>query len=357
MVRYASTHRLARPALVVLALLLLMASGATARTWHVGPDSTGSASVIHAALDSASYGDTVLVGPGTYMKTDDPETWIQLKAGVALVGKQGAEATDIVICGVPIGIFLMDCEGARVSGFRVWRPDVPDCDIPMGGISGINVVECTDVVVENCILEDISVGIETWGESSEWWKPVIRDNVIRNCNTGIMCYEVYHPGRPYFVGNTITDCRLGVEVWNSEPNFEDCEITYCRDAGMAYGGHCGGNVKRSVIAHNEEYGIYVGSDPPIASPTFNGSWLPELANDIYDNGSWDIFYDHTGADAPLMAIYNCWRAECPEFATRVYGTVMYSPWMDSTHTRLIYTVDCETATEPSTWGSIKAMFR
>ncbi len=126
---------------------------------------------------------------------------------------------------------------------------------------------------------------------------------------------------------------------------------------MMYIGDCGGNVKRSVIAHNEEYGIHVGTDPPIASPDFNGSWLPELANDIYDNGSWDIFYEHTGPDAPLMAIYNCWRAECPDFPRRVYGNVMCSPWLDSTHTRLIYTVDCETPTEPSTWGAIKAMFR
>jgi hypothetical protein len=342
---------------LVVCLAVIGAPPALARTWYVEPDSTGSASVIHAALDSASYGDTVLVGPGTYLETDDPKTRIRLKAGVALVGEQGAEATEIEVCGTSVGIFLMDCEGARVSGFRVWHPHVPDCPIPTGGICGINIVECTDVIVEDCILEDMAFGVRTWGESSEWWKPVIRNNVIRNCDTGIECAYVSEPGRPYFVGDTITDCRWGVKVGDSEPGFDYCEITYCSDAGMAYAGDCGGDVSSSVIAHNEEFGICVGSDPPIASPTFNGSWLPELANDIYDNGSWDIFYHHTGPDAPLMAIYNCWRAECPDFGTRVYGNVMYSPWLDSTHTRLIYTVDCETRGDASTWGKIKAMFR
>ena len=343
--------------LVMPAFCLLLPSTSLARTWYVEPDSTGSASAIHAAMDSASSGDTVLVGPGSYMVADDTARWISLKPGVALVGEQGAETTEILVCGIGAGIYLRDCEGARVSGFKVRHPDLPGCDIPVGGIYGIKISECTDVVVEDCILEDVAIGIKVVGESSEWWKPVIRNNVIRNCSMGILCDDVNEPGRPYFVGNTVTGCRWGVHVHDSEPNFDGCEITYCREFGMMYVGYCGGNVKRSIIAHNEEFGISVGTDPPIASPTFNGSWLPELANDIYDNGSWDIFYDHTGPDAPLMAIYNCWRAECPDFPRRVYGNVMYSPWLDSTHTRLIYTVDCETSTEPSTWGSIKAMFK
>jgi hypothetical protein len=359
MVERGSSSSAARQALVGYVLVILMATGVSARTWYVEPDSTGSSCVIHAALDSASYGDTVLVGPGTYIETDDPETCIRLKAGVALVGAQGAEATKIEYCGTPVGMQLAQCEGSRVSGFTVQFVARPGCGGPgTTSACGIKVWNCTDVVVEDCIIDATPYhGIWVEGASSEWWKPVIRNNVVRNCTYGILCTEVYDPGRPYFVGNTITDCRTGVDVWDSEPNFDYCEITHCSVAGMSYVGHCGGNVKRSVIAHNEQYGVCVWVDPPIASPTFNGSWLPELANDIYDNGSWDIFYDHTGPDAPLMAIYNCWRAECPDFPTRVYGNVMYSPWMDSTHTRMIYTVDCQTSAEPSTWGSIKAMFR
>jgi hypothetical protein len=342
---------------VIIGLLVMVPSLASARTWYVEPDSTGSASVIHAAIDSASYGDTVLVGPGSYMMTEDPEPWIQLKPGVALVGEQGAEATEILLCGVSVGMFLMDCEGARVSGFTVRHPDMPGCDIPMGGICGIKTSGCTDVIVEDCTLEDLAVGIKTWGESSEWWKPVVRNNLIRNCSVGIDCHDVIEPGRPYFVGNTITECRFGIEVSNSEPNIDHCEVTYCSECGMDYWGHCGGGVWSSVIAHNEEYGIYIAADPPIASPSFNGSWIPEEANDIYDNGSWDIFFEHTGPGSPLMAIYNCWRAECPDFARRVHGNVMYSPWLDSTHTRLIYTADCPPSTESTPWGAIKAMYR
>ncbi len=174
----------------------------------------------------------MLVGPGSYMVADYTETSIFLKTGVALVGERGAEVTEILLCGIPVGIHLTDCEGARVSGFKVRHPYVPGCDIPMGGIWGIIVVGCTDVVVEDCILEDMAVGIEVRGESSEWWKPVIRNNVIRNCHTGILCDEVNEPGRPYFVGNTVTGCRWGVHVYDSEPNFDYCEITYCEEVGV-----------------------------------------------------------------------------------------------------------------------------
>jgi hypothetical protein len=333
MSRCAISKRTALPALMVV-FFLLAAPHASGRTWYVEPDSAGGASVIRAAIDSAAAGDTVLVGPGTYLETDDPETWIWLRAGVALVGEQGADATEILVCGMGAGFHLENCEGARVSGFKVRHPDTSGCDIPVGGIYGAIVIGCTDAVVEDCIFEDMAGGIEVWGESSEWWKPVIRNNVIRNRSMGIRCDDVNDPGRPYFVGNTVTGCRWGVEVHNSEPLFDGCEITHCREYGMDFWGHCGGNVKRSVIAHNAELGIGVSTDPPIASPGFNGSWLSELANDIYDNGSWDIYYHHTGPDAPLMAIYNCWHAECPNFAARVYGNVMYSPWLDSTHTRL-----------------------
>jgi hypothetical protein len=355
--------RIRRSAWITLVFAILAVSTASlpslARTWHVEPDSIGSTAVIRAAIDSAAPGDTVLVGPGTYLETEDLETWIWLRAGVALVGEEGAEATRIEYCGVTYGITLAACEGARVSGFTVQFVLIPGCGGPGStAASGIWVWDCTDAIVEECIIDDTPYsGIRVEGESSEWWKPVIRNNVIRNCDAGIICDDVNEPGRPYFVGNTVTGCRWGVEVHNSAPYFEGCEITHCREFGMMYVGHCGGDVSGSVIAHNESRGISVSTDPPIASPGFNGSWLPGLANDIYDNGSWDIYYYHTGPDAPLMAIYNCWHAECPNFATRVHGNVMYIPWLDSTHTKLIYTVDCAGPTEASTWGSIKAMFR
>jgi hypothetical protein len=112
-----------------------------------------------------------------------------------------------------------------------------------------------------------------------------------------------------------------------------------------------------VIAHNQGDGVVICSDPPLASPDFNGSWLPEEANDIYDNGGWDIWYEHSGDWALVMAIYNYWGSNCPNFAAKIHGRVDYSPWMDSTHTEVLTESNCPDAAESSTWGAIKSMYR
>jgi hypothetical protein len=340
---------------LAVCLVVLLPAALSARTWYVTPDSTGLATQIKAALDSASYGDTVLVAPGTYLETDDPNTWISLGPGISLVGEYGPEETVIELCNSTVGIGLSNCEGARVSGFTVRFAVRPGCGYPGGLTHGIRCNYCTDVVVENCIVEDVAYGIYVWRESQSWWKPLFRDITVRNCHWGIWCEDVGGPGRPSFENITITYCRGGVEVLDSQPDFESCSITHCGFA-MEYIGFCGGNCDRCVIAHNEE-GVHIHSDPPLAAPYFNGSWLPENANDFYDNAGWDIYYVHTHQQALVMAIWNYWGEDCPDFSSRIYGRVDYTPWTDSTHTRLLNPEVCAQGREPSTWGTIKALFR
>jgi hypothetical protein len=227
----------------------------------------------------------------------------------------------------------------------------------MGKTYGIVCHNCTDVVVENCVIEDLDHGIEVSGESLESWKPVFRGNTISGCSYGISCSFVSQPGKPFFDGNTIVGCGWGVEVLYAHPNFESCEILHSIERGMMYSGHCGGNVNKCVIAHTGGNGVTIYSDPPLASPAFNGSWLPENANDFYDNSGWDLWYEHTSEQGLVMAPYNYWGIDCPDFATRIHGGVIYRPWMDSTHTQVFTESDCPGATEPSSWGGIKALFR
>ena len=345
-----------RGALCARAIAVLATSfipcGVGARTWHVPSECP----TIHAGLDSASYGDTVLVAPGTYLKTDDPETWIHPGPGVCLKSEEGPEVTIIELCSTTLGIDLTGCEGAVVSGFTVRFGSGPGCS-PPGPTKGINLFECTDVVVESCVVENVGVGIKVSGLSQSWDKPVIRDNTIRHCSYGVLCWDVWHPGRPRFSGNVITDCGHGVDVENSSPYFDSCEIAHNTWFGMGYHGRCGGNVRSSVIAHNGGSGVEISTDPSGATPGFNGSWLPEEANDFYDNGAWDIWYAHSGDWDLVMAIYNYWGSDCPDFASKIHGRVNYNPWMDSTHTEVFVDEDCQEATEPTTWGSIKSLFR
>jgi hypothetical protein len=277
---------------ILAAGVFFSAPASWARIWHVTPDSTGLTTPIKAALDSASYGDTVLVAPGTYLRTDDPETSVRPGPGVALIGEYGPEETVIEFCNSTVGIGLVNCEGARVSGFTVRFAVRPGCGYPGGLTHGINCNYCTDVAVENCIIENVTYGIKVIGESQSWWKPLFRNITIRNCYNGIRCDDVGGPGRPYFENITITYCDIGVEVLDSQPNLELCTIMYCSRFAMVYVGFCGGNCDRCVIAHNQE-GVHIYSDPPLAAPSFNGSWLPENANDFYDNVWWDLYYEHT----------------------------------------------------------------
>jgi len=344
--------------LLIIGLLMFLTTGsAFARTWYVKPDSTGDAPTIHAGLDSASYGDTVLVAPGTYVRTDDPETWINPGPGVALVGEEGPETTVIELCNSTCGIGLGQCEGASVSGFTLRMSDEPGCDPSMGWPTGIFVYNCTDVVVENCIIESFDYGIWVEGESLEWWKPVFRNNTIRGCSYGISCSDGWEPSRPLFEGNIITHCGRGAAMWDSKPNFVSCEIIYSYVYGLAYWGHCGGNVNKCVIAHTNGDGVYISSDPALAAPCFNGSWLHENANDFYDNAGWDIWYKYASGQGLVMAPYNYWGSDCPDFAAKIYGGVIFRPWMDSTHTLVFDEDDCPDATEPTTWGGIKAIYR
>jgi hypothetical protein len=320
-----------------------------ARTWHIAPDSTSSTSVIHAAIDSASYGDTVLVAPGTYVRTDDPDSDVDLAPGISLVSECGSDVTILEFCDTSLGILLIRCEGARVSGFTVRHgPLGPDCGNAMGEDYGIVCNNCTDVVIEDCVIERLDHGISVNGESLEWGKPVVRNNTIRDCSYGISCSAVVGPSRPLFEGNTITGCGKGAEIWNSEPDFESCEIINSWAYGLVYIDHCGGNVNKCTIAHTHGTGVYVWCDPPLAAPWFNGSWLHENANDFYDNAGWDIWYRYTGDQGLMMAPYDYWGSDCPNFAGKIYGRVIYTPWMDSTHTQVFDEDDCPPSADPCT---------
>jgi hypothetical protein len=321
---------------------MLLARGVPARTWQV-PSECHS---IHAGLDSASAGDTVLVAPGLYAATDDPEDWLDVGAGVCLVSQGGPEETIIELCSSGMGISLWKAEGARVRGFTVRVNPAPECG-SMALIAAIQCASSTDVEIEDCILESADYGIFIVGASSAYRKPVIRNNVIRDCGCGIECLNVVDLDRPLFEGNTITQCTIGGWIWNSWPVFDRNEMTYCNQDAMQYEPGSGGLCTRNVIAHNPGDGVHSFD----AMPDFNPLGDPTQANDFYDNGGYDVFCEHGEVYAP----YNYWGSNCPSFATKLHGAVSHTPWTDSTHTMVLTPTDCPEATEPSTWGSIKAM--
>jgi len=330
-------------------LVAVFAAATQAGTWHVPSECP----TIHAGLDSASSGDTVLVGPGTYSVSADPETWIILAPGECLLSEDGPETAIIEFCGVAVGVVLQDA--TRLSGFTIRYVAQPGCEDPPDMTGAVYSWSHTDVIVEDCIIDDCDIGIEIAGASLEWGKPIVRNNIIRHATYGVTCSQMGDPGRPLFEGNTITECWWGAFTNDCSPLFDHNQVTHCT-VGLVFGGNCTSNCSRNTIAYND-MGVDIWADPPLGAPGFNGSWEPELANDFYGNTTLDIRYDHPPGLAGVMAIYNYWGSNCPDFAKKFEGEIIYSPWMDSTHTVVFEEDDCPGATEPTTWGSIKAMFR
>ncbi|MFH1312089.1 MAG: right-handed parallel beta-helix repeat-containing protein [Candidatus Eisenbacteria bacterium] len=272
-----------------------------------------------------------------------------------MMSKAGPEVTFIEICNTSSAVAIFD-EGVRFSGFTVRFGSGPDCDVPPVATHGIW-CKCTDAIVENCIIEGFYRGIYIDEPSLNWWKPVFRNNIIRSCSFGIAIHYVLEPGRPYVEGNVITECYTGVEVIDSSTMLADNMITNSTSDGLYYAGHCGGNCERNVIANNGGSGVFIMSaDPPLAVPGFNGGLVPADANDFYGNAAYDIdyCYSHQGG---VMAKWNWWGADCPDFAGKFRGRVYYEPWTDATHTLRLDPEICEQATEPTTWGAIKSIYR
>jgi len=209
-----SCIRLAVLAISLAAVLAL--PPAHARTWRVPSE----CSTIPAGLDSAAYGDTVLVGPGLYPIGEAGPVHIGMKAGVGLVGEAGAEATILELCGnYGHVVYFHQCEGEWLRGFTIRHGTEPDCSWP-----------------------------------TMWYV------------CGITCY--------------------------------------------VRGQH-----------HNRL---------PI--------WI-------------------SGGDAIIMATLDYWGGDCPDHAAEIHGRVIYCPWTNASHTTGLDETYCSGAASPSTWGSIKAIFK
>jgi hypothetical protein len=353
LVRYMRISGVARPLgyLGLVMILVAMSAAVQAATWRV----PSQCATIHAALESASYGDTILVAPGTYPIIYDLANANVIQLGICLTSEEGPGETILDLCGGWFCVSIEECEGVRVSGFTMRLDLSSSCDnwYPQMGVTCWN---STDVIVENCIFEDLHIGIQVTGTSAEWYKPIFRDNIMRRCMSGIECTHVEDAGRPYLLRNEITECLKGIDVHDSSPVCVGNEIISCR-YGMYYTGACGGNCRMNTISRNTEYGVFLDCSPELATPGFNGGLIPGEANDFCDNGEYAIYDAYSPATAPIFAEFNYWGSRCPDSIQLFHGPVDFSPWVDSTHAEILNEDDCPDATKGSTWGMIKAMFR
>jgi hypothetical protein len=315
-------------------------------------------------VDSASFGDTVLVEPGSYYREREKEIpggamiWIEMKDGITLMSEAGPEVTTLVETAPDILNTTIYCDSivdAVIQGFTIMVGGPVSGDNRDTGIRLI----CTDMIVEGNVLCNFNkYAIAVLWESPHTDTPIIRDNEIYDCLVGIYVHEVWTRDCPSIVGNHIHDCwNYGIYCLNSAPYIGTCVIESNDLDGIRYMGYGDGIIEGSRIVNNGWNGVTAIMEYALNTPCLNCTWRIEMANDIYGNGNYDVYYWEETGFGLLEARINYWGTTCPD-PSRFYGRVNWTPWTDSAHA--LYCSDCDScgnSTEPLTWGAIKALFK
>lgn len=195
--------------------------------WYIKVDGTGHAPTIQAGMDSAAYGDTVLVASGTYTWTNqnaDGDFMIRVKPGVCLRSESGAAMTILDVEGNDKGIRFQDGdENTQMIGFSVtdsrrWT---------------IYCHQSSPVISGNVIVDNGGLGIYCHNYSS----PEVVDNQILRCDgPGILCRGTCDPD---IIGNTIIKNEgTGIAcTYSSSPTISD-NLIALNKANWGAGVHC-----------------------------------------------------------------------------------------------------------------------
>ena len=343
-----SGSRFGRVASLFFVASCLLAGAAAPRTWRVRTDGSGDAQRIEAAIDSASAGDTVLVGPGIYV-----ENTLYIRKDLHLVGEMGPDLTVIQrsvsydIESAPV--LRLDSLGANssVSGFTIARGTAwPTTE---GG--GLVLYRSSSTVENNIIKDNMGWG-GAGGVTCIYGAPVVRNNLIyRNAGYGGCVFVA-------FSGATI------------ESNTIAFNIGFLYPPGPAFAG-AGIRIMSSscVVSHNIVVfnwastggGIFC-DDPQSAASTFS-------CNLVYGNEGGNYggsLADQTGANGNISVD--------PEFcaahpdSTGNFFLQSDSPCLPGPGAGGVWTlVPCgligarpqgcgPTGTESATWGAIKSVF-
>ena len=346
------------PFLTCLAVLALT-SPAAAYIWRVPSEHP----TICGAVDSAAYGDTVLVAPGTYCQERDEYVegvgnfWIKMKSGVVLISEGGAEVTTLHYDSEAMGgdaVYCGSVHDAVIRGFTISHAECPVRNLS-GYLDEAVTISSSSVLVDSCTVGAwFGSGVSVGGVGAG---PVnVRNCHISNCDDGIVCYGVTSNGDLIIENNTITNCHWGIWCYDAAPSIIGNSITNCYFVGIYFVGCSPALLRRNVVADNGCVGLEIVTDV-FCEPYFASNHLPTDGNQIYGNGQYEVYsaVDDVRSVVELPLTY--WGSGCPD-ADRIYayrGTINYIPWTGPGCTGLYF--ECPGATEPETWGGIKAMFR
>ncbi len=193
-----------------LLLLVAMASGATAATYHLNAEGTGDFPTIAEAIAAAIPGDSILLAAGLYLGAGNTQ--------LDYAGK------DIVIAGAGPEATILDCMDSGVPVLRFENGETRAAvlrDLTLRNNS--NYYEPTGVIIENASPSLFNVHIVEFGGNLAWY-------------TGGSVH-IWN-GSPLMVDVEIRDCygRGGVRAIGGAPEFERVIVDHCFNGDSRAGG-------------------------------------------------------------------------------------------------------------------------
>lgn len=329
--------RKATASVLSLTLLLVASVSASAAVWHV----PGDYSQIHAAVQAAAAGDTVLVAAGTYHDcthpTEGAETTpacVIMKSGVTLIGA-GADQTVIDAQGLGRGIFIESVSDCRIQDLTVTGAYA---EIYGSGIL-IRTVDASVEVVDVRVTANLDGGVVCINGAHPILTRLEIDNNEAKQGGGLAIEEGSSPlvetcyihdnsapsGAGIFIRTncypTLNDCRVafntitadfgnggGIAVQNAAPMITNCHIygnsTLGYGGGVAFTSGASGTLQNSQVYENDAAGTYsLGGGVAVSqsNPTIDGVLIASnTCSGFYaEGGGIDVSF------TPSPSISNC----------------------------------------------------
>jgi predicted outer membrane repeat protein len=354
-------------------VVLAISSAVSARTWYVKPDGTGDAPTIQAAIDMAGSGDIVELADGVFSGPGnrDLEIWSKIiwlrsrngDPGLCTIDCDGSAADPhfgLIFFGLGAaggwveGITIREAYAGPYSAIRCWDTTFPvkifDCVLTWNRADegpAVYLGQSDDAEIHDCVFnENQAIGYRGSGGA-----------IFLTANSSALVY------RCTFVGNSASYLCSAILVQDaSSATVENCTfvgnstpsggVIYCEGYGPQASST---NLNNVIIAWNDSYAAGCGI----------GSYVTCVCCDVYSNSGGDWWYciaGQRGVNGNFLA--------CPSFCHAEMGDFQLcdeSPCLPGNHPD---GYDCgpigawgpgcscgPSETEPSTWGSIKAMFR
>lgn len=268
-----------RIALLILTVVLIgVLQPVSAAVIHV----PGDYSTIQTAIDSASYGDTVLVDPGTYVETIDFHGQTVVVGSLFLTTGDTAYISQTIIDGNQdssvVSFENSEDEGTELVGFSI-RNGLGTGDWPNVRGGGINIIGAAAPTIRYCYIYDNSCV----GSSNRGGGIYIRSgfNVkVSNCKVW---------------GNTAsTGAGIMFDLGSSGSVVDSCRIFDNFGDGMGTNYSSAIAVSRTVISGNSGWGYrsFSTADARVVHCTITG------------NGSYGFLAQGTGNDTDTLFIVN-----------------------------------------------------